>query len=112
MVTDASYNVIDLNHPATVGETLILWAIGLGPTYPPVPDGVAAPANPPATAVVTPSGVGFGSSQVTPGFAGLSPGEAGLYQVIVTVPPMAAGNVYIALSPEVSFLNYVGIAVQ
>jgi uncharacterized protein (TIGR03437 family) len=113
VVTDVSYNVIDLTHPATVGETLILWAIGLGPTNPPIPDGVAAPANPPATAAVIPSVFGFGSSQLTPSFAGLSPGEAGLYQVIVTVPPMAPGTVYIGLSePGLGFYDTIRIAVQ
>jgi uncharacterized protein (TIGR03437 family) len=95
VITDTSYNVIDLNHPATAGEPIVIWSFGLGATNPPVVEGVAAPANPPAVAAVTPA-VHFNyatvpnppvtSVQVTPSFAGLGPGEAGVYQVIVTVP--------------------------
>ncbi|MGO9257659.1 MAG: hypothetical protein ACLQU1_15305 [Bryobacteraceae bacterium] len=43
VVTDTAYNLLDAFHPAHAGVTLILWAIGLGPTTPAVPDGTAAP---------------------------------------------------------------------
>src|ERR1017187_9570852 len=45
VVTDASYNVVDATHPAHAGETLLFWALGLGPTNPMVADGAAAPAG-------------------------------------------------------------------
>ncbi len=85
-VTDAAYNIRDATHPSHAGETLILWAIGLGATNPPVVEGAAAPLNPPAVAVSV-QFVQFGNTPaVTPGFAGLSGGSVGLYQVNVTVP--------------------------
>jgi uncharacterized protein (TIGR03437 family) len=88
-VTDAAYQVRDASHPTKAGEMLIIWVIGLGATNPPVQAGAAAPLDPPAVAVSVPQ-VGFSGKdafeRLTPGFAGLSPGSAGLYQVTVTVP--------------------------
>jgi uncharacterized protein (TIGR03437 family) len=108
VITDTAYNVIDVDHPATAGEPIVIWAFGLGATNPPVAEGVAAPANPPAAAAVTPA-VQFNyatgptlpvtSVQVTPSFAGLTPGEAGAYQVIVTVPSISG------TSPGVSLIT-------
>jgi len=85
-VTDAAYNLVDAFHPVHAGDTIILWAFGLGATNPPVPDGAAAPFSPLAksdTALVQ-----FGSgTPLLAAFAGLSPGAVGLYQVNATVPP-------------------------
>jgi uncharacterized protein (TIGR03437 family) len=115
VITDTSYNVIDVNHPASAGEPIVIWANGLGPTNPPVIEGIAAPANPLAVAVVTPS-VQFsradGSSiQVTPSFAGLGPGESGVYQVMVTAPPIS-GKANVALSVPGLVSNQIAIAIQ
>jgi len=92
-VSDLAYHRIDPDHPAKPAQTIILWSIGLGPTHPPVLDGMPAP-YPPATLDPSPS-VRFGPVpqrlgtaifDLTPSFAGLSPGSIGLYQVIVTLP--------------------------
>ena len=85
VITDASYNVIDTNHPAIQGETVVLWALGLGPTSPPVADGAASPSGPPAV-TTAPFSVNFGSFNVVPSFVGLSPGSVGLYQIAANVP--------------------------
>lgn len=92
-VTDTAYNRIDLNHRAKPGDTIVVWAIGLGPTNPVVPDGAPAP-YPPAnvnTAPIVQLGpvgetVGAAIFKLTSSFAGLSPGSVGLYQVNVTLP--------------------------
>jgi uncharacterized protein (TIGR03437 family) len=90
-VTDLNYNRFSVDHPAKAGTTVIIWAIGLGPTTPSVPDGAPAPTNPPAVVTSAPA-VTFEDSglnpwsDVTPGFAGLSPGVVGLYQVAATIP--------------------------
>jgi uncharacterized protein (TIGR03437 family) len=97
-VTDTAYQLRDANHPTKVGETLILWAIGLGATNPPVAAGVAAPLSPPAVAVNPPRVLFNSVEEVTPSFAGLSGGSAGLYQLIVTVPlDMRKGVAYVQL---------------
>jgi uncharacterized protein (TIGR03437 family) len=87
-VTDSGYAPRDLIHPARPGETLIIWATGLGATIPAVPDGVPSPGDPPAVVVTAPVVRCFGvlERDLTPEFAGLSPGAIGLYQVTVTLP--------------------------
>ena len=81
------------SHPAKAGDVLVIYAIGLGQTSPAVTEGVSAPTSPlatvPAITSVLFGGGGFrgDSIAVTPMFAGLTPGYAGLYQINVTVPP-------------------------
>jgi len=119
VVTDTSYNVVDATHPATVGETLVFWALGLGPTNPVTADGAAAQSSPPAS-VTVPVTVAFGGNEFgpqypsTPSFAGLSPGSVGLYQVIATVPtgvPKGNASAFLLL-PNYLSSNTVTIAVQ
>jgi uncharacterized protein (TIGR03437 family) len=105
-------------HPAKVGDTLIMYAIGLGPTRPSVASGQPAPTPPDtlATLTVTPVvnfGGGIGGTLVTPLFAGLSPTFAGLYQVNVTIPSnVPHGIVTLTLAFPDSASNPVQIAIQ
>jgi uncharacterized protein (TIGR03437 family) len=117
VVTDTSYNLIDATHPATSGDTLVFWALGLGATSPRVADGDAAPSGGLAR-VTTPVAVGFlvtfSEYRATPSFAGLSPGNVGLYQVMVTVPasfPQGTTSAWLELPGGVRS-NSVEIAVQ
>ncbi len=112
VVTDLSYQLRDDSHPAKPGETLIVWAIGLGPTNPGVPDGAPAPANPPAVVTVTPMVKLDSDLDVTPSFAGLSPGAVGLYQVTFALPAFTPGNVNVHLRFAELYSNLVVIAVQ
>jgi uncharacterized protein (TIGR03437 family) len=115
VVTDTSYQLRDSSHPSKPGETLIVWAIGLGATNPPVDAGTAAPANPPAV-IASPGTVAFvsgGYQEVTPSFAGLSPGSAGLYQFNVTVPmDMPAGTIWVWLHFQNWFADSAPLRVQ
>jgi uncharacterized protein (TIGR03437 family) len=103
-VTDAQYHVLDLQHPAAPGDTIIVWAIGLGPTIPVVPDGTLAAS--PASLATTPLVYFFGtlSRRVTPIFAGLGGGAVGLYQVNVILPQDApSGSIFLGLQfPDAS----------
>jgi uncharacterized protein (TIGR03437 family) len=102
VVTDAAYQLRDANHPTKAGETLVLWAIGLGATNPPVEAGAAAPLSPPAVA-----------AEVTPAFAGLSGGSAGLYQVIVAMPAdVPKGAVSVRLDIPTWYSNWLPLFVQ
>jgi uncharacterized protein (TIGR03437 family) len=114
VVTDAAYNLRDATHPTKPGESLILWCIGLGPTQPAVPDGTPAPSAEPLARLT--SGIqvaGLGYPPLTPDFAGLAPGEAGVYQVNLTVPANAPkGNALVEVLTGSASSAFVTIAVE
>ena len=104
-------------HPASVGDTLTIYAIGLGATSPAGATGQPAPSSEPlARLTETPTinfGGGIGGTLVTPFFAGLTPTYAGLYQLNVTIPdnvPRGTVNLSLVFSDAVS--NSVQIAIQ
>ncbi len=106
-------------HPAQINDTLTIYAIGLGPTSPSVGTGAGAPgAEPLARVTSTPIvtfGDGFSSVAVTPLFAGLSPGFAGLYQVNVTIPQnvtVTNGRLNVTVQFPNEVTNTVQIAIQ
>jgi uncharacterized protein (TIGR03437 family) len=104
-------------HPAKPGDTLTLYAIGLGPTSPFVATGQAAPSSEPLARLTTMPAVNFGGgiggTLVNPLFAGLSPTFAGLYQVNVTIPQdVPRGLVYVKLAFGDSTSNAVQIVIQ
>ena len=107
-----------VSHPAQAGAVLTIYAIGLGPTNPAVGTNMPAPGSEPlARLAVTPMvqfGTGIvGTTQVTPAYAGLSPGSVGLYQVNVTIPPgLPSGIVNLTLVFPDGVSNTVQIAVQ
>ncbi|HZO54264.1 MAG TPA: IPT/TIG domain-containing protein [Bryobacteraceae bacterium] len=79
------------SEPARPGDTLVIYALGLGETNPPVPGGAAAPSSPLAEAtgnwrVVFGTGVFVSGITVIPSYVGLVPGYVGLYQINVQVP--------------------------
>ena len=66
---------------AKAGDTVELFALGLGPTNPVVPAGQAFSATAPT---ISPVGLLINNVSATPAFAGLS--GAGLYQINLTIP--------------------------
>ena len=81
----ANYTAVTSANPAQPGETVLIYCTGLGGTNPPVSSGAAAPTNPPATTVITPT-VTIGGISAFVSFSGLAPGFAGLYQINAQVP--------------------------
>ena len=87
-------------HPASVGEIVEIYAIGLGPTDPVVLPGMPAPALPPAMAI-GPTTVSISDRlndvDAPVLFAGLTPGLIGIYQVNVKVTNGLQGRRSISL---------------
>jgi len=106
---------------AKVGETLVFYAIGVGPTDPGVQSGAASPSNPLGRAVGN-FRVSFGTSnpfggdsvETLPLYVGLTPGFVGLYQVNVTIPQNSprGDGVPVALIGGDGASNRVMIAVE
>jgi uncharacterized protein (TIGR03437 family) len=80
----------DANHPAHVGDNLVIYCSGLGAVYPAVTAGTPAPSPPPQT--VYPVSVTIGGVPATPSFVGLTAGSMGQYQLNVTIPPGVASG--------------------
>jgi len=99
-----------------VGDTLIIYAVGLGDTSPAVATGDPAPGGPLAQVIGTPSvnfGGGIGAPVVVPDYAGLSPTSAGLYQINVRIPEgTPKGNVNLTVAFGDATSNPVQISVQ
>jgi len=81
--------------PARAGETLVVYATGLGPVDNAVLEaGQAAPSSPLANSTAGVM-VQIGSRTIVPDFAGLAPGFVGLYQVNVKLPADLAPTDYL-----------------
>ncbi len=96
-ILHANYLPVSASNPATAGETVLIFATGLGETQPAGTAGQAAlNGNVVAAVSVTIGGVNAAVS-----YAGVAPGYAGLYQVNTTVPvtnPRLSGNVEVLLT--------------
>jgi uncharacterized protein (TIGR03437 family) len=93
IIRDANNTIVTASNPVHRGDTLVIYATGLGQTTPAVPAGLPAPSDTLAGVLVAPK-VDLGGMPLTVLFAGLTPGEVGVYQINVTVPrnaPMGLG---------------------
>jgi uncharacterized protein (TIGR03437 family) len=105
-------------YPARAGDVLTIYAIGLGATSPSVASGQPSPTTEPFARLISTPTVDFGSGvfpvQVTPSFAALTPGYAGLYQINVTVPSNAPTGIVTLIVgfPDGTVSNQFQIAIQ
>jgi large repetitive protein len=88
----ADYSLVNSGSPAKPGEYLIIYLTAMGATMPAVPSGTAAPSVEPLARVTIQPTVTVGNQAATIGYAGLTPGGVGLYQINFQVPPSASSG--------------------
>lgn len=105
----SDYSLVTAAAPARPGETVLLYASGLGSVIGNVAAGASAPAVPTAAPVtVTAAG-----RAITPAYAGLAPGFAGLYQINVTLPAdLPAGDLAVSVTAAGRTSNGVSVVVR
>ena len=82
----ANNEPVTLSNPIHPEDYLVIYVTGLGRTSPEVETGAPAPADPLAQAIILPS-VKLGGVALPVLYAGLVPGQVGVYQINVYVPP-------------------------
>lgn len=87
----ADFSLVTAAHPAAPGESIVIYLAGMGATNPVVAEGTPTPSQlVPVDVQPTLTVDGTGAAI---GYAGLTPGGVGLYQINFTVPPGArSGN--------------------
>jgi len=83
--TGTDGKMIDQERLASPGESVAVFAAGLGATSPIVPTGTVAPADPLATTATQPR-ITVSGKPATVMFSVLVPGQIGLYQVVFQLP--------------------------
>jgi len=103
--------LVSSKSPAAIGETVSVYATGLGTVSPAISDGAAGPSGTLSNTVNT-IAADIGGTAATVTYAGLAPGLAGLYQVNVTVPSgVASGDNALDLAGPDSYTSQVLISV-
>jgi len=85
IVRAANNQLVTPTNPVNYNDTLLIYTNGLGLTSPQVTAGSAAPSSPLANAVLQPT-VTLGGANLSVSYAGLVPGQVGVYQINATVP--------------------------
>ena len=85
-VIRASNNLLaTVSNPVHHSDTLVIYLTGMGAVTPVVGNGLPSPSDPLAFALAAPT-VTLGGVGLSVDFAGLAPGQVGVYQINVTVP--------------------------
>ncbi len=121
IITHADGTLVRSTHPASSGETLVVYAVGLGLGYNYVPFGVASPfpAVDVTSGVLTSLDFAYDGGRnprterlVRPDYAGLTPGAVGLYQIHVTVPEIPAGTLPCTRNPSAPVASNLSITIR
>src|SRR6185436_12306771 len=84
-VLRADRSLVSASNPVREGDELVIFATGLGRTTPEIRAGQAAPSDPRSAAVI-PAEVLLDGVTLQVGYAGLTPGQIGVYEINVKVP--------------------------
>jgi len=96
LLIDATFHIVDTPAP---GQTVILYATGLGPTVPPLATGAGGNAQEPFSRLQAPPAVFVGERPAEVTFAGMAPGFVGVYQLNFVMPsqPLLSDRLYIGV---------------
>ncbi len=86
IVRASNSQLVTATNPIHTNDTLIIFLTGMGQTTPQVPSGMPSPSNPLALANITPNRNARRHRRCGVSYAGLVPGEVGVYQINATVP--------------------------
>jgi len=92
----ANNEPVTLSNPIHPEDFVVIYVTGLGRTSPGVETGAPAPGDPLAHADIQPS-VKLGGLSLPVLYAGLVPGQVGVYQINVYVPPEVPRGMDVAL---------------
>ena len=108
----ADFQLVTSSNPAAKGETVVIYATGLGPVSPTPATGMGASASP-LSVTASPPSVTVGGLSANVAFSGLAPGFVGLYQVNVAIPSaVASGSVDVVIQVGEQASKPVKLAVQ
>jgi uncharacterized protein (TIGR03437 family) len=96
VVRQSTNLLVSDSNPVHLGDMLVIYLTGMGAVSPLVPNGTPGPQNPPANAI-NPPVVTLGGANLSVEYAGLAPGEVGVYQINAVVPPNAPQGLSIPL---------------
>jgi uncharacterized protein (TIGR03437 family) len=77
--------LVTASNPIHRGDSLVIYLTGMGRTSPAVEAGLPSPGDPPVSVLVPPV-VTLGDVELPVEFAGLAPGQIGVYQINAVVP--------------------------
>jgi uncharacterized protein (TIGR03437 family) len=97
VVRNTNSEMVTAANPVHTNDVLVIYLTGLGATNPAVPTGMPAPSDPLAISILSPE-VTLGGAKLPLLYAGLAPGEVGVYQINVKVPSSTPTGLSIPLS--------------
>jgi uncharacterized protein (TIGR03437 family) len=85
VVRNTNGQLVTPTNPIHPKDGITIYLTGMGQTFPPVPTGAAAPSDPLARVSQAPA-LTIAGMDLAVSYAGLAPGEVGVYQINATVP--------------------------
>jgi uncharacterized protein (TIGR03437 family) len=96
VVRESTDLLVTDSNPVHLGDQLVIYLTGMGAVSPVVANGNPSPSSPLAMAIAQPQ-VTLGGVSLGVEFAGLAPGEVGVYQINAIVPPNAPQGLSVPL---------------
>jgi len=97
VVKAGNQQLVTPSNPIHSGDEISIYAAGMGATSPEVAAGASSPSSPLALALIAPD-VRLGGVPLAVSYAGLAPGQVGVYQINARAPAKAPAGTEVALT--------------